>query len=181
MAGDLLNSFALIDADGRLVFWDDGFVEEFRFAAPLIKVGASYAEIARVTSQDPRVRELLASSGFGDLDSLLEHGIKELESDFRGEYRTPEGRVIRVEQYRTESGGLRRFSRDITEERDQGDRLTTVYRRFDAAGGVLVETRRMPDGNYAFQPIDEALRRLLDLPPEFAGQDAVVFFGRMIG
>jgi PAS domain S-box-containing protein len=180
MAGDLLNSFALIDADGRLVFWDDGFVEEFRFAAPLIKAGASYAEIARTMSRDPRVSEMLASSGFGDLDSLLEHGIAELDGDFRGEYRTPEGRVILVEQYRTEAGSLRRFARDVSEERDQGDRLTTVYRRLDAAGGVLVETRRTPDGNYVFQPIDEALRKLLDLPPEFAGQDAVMFFGRMI-
>jgi len=180
MAGDLLNSFALIDADGRLVFWDDGFVEEFRFAAPLIKSGASYAEIARAMSRDPRVSALLASSGFGDLDSLLEHGIEELGSDFRGEYRTPEGRVIRVEQYRAEAGGLRRFSRDVTDERDQGDRLTTVYRRFDAAAGVLVETRRTPDGNYVYQPIDEPLRRLLDLPQGFVGQDAVVFFGRMI-
>src|ERR1700761_3912880 len=91
MSGELLNSFALIDADGRLVFWDDGFVEEFRFAAPLIKRGASYAEIARTMVQDPRVSELLASSGFGDLDSLLEHGIEEIGGDFRGEYRTAGG------------------------------------------------------------------------------------------
>lgn len=180
MTGDPLNSFALIDADGRLVFWDDGFVEEFRFAAPLIKAGASYAEIARTMSRDPRVSELLASSSFGDLDSLLEDGIEELGSDFRGEYRTPEGRVIRVEQYQTEAGGLRRFARDVTGERDQGDSRTTVYRRLDAAAGVLVETRRLPDGNYVFQPIDEPLRRLLDLPAEFVGQDAVAFFGRMI-
>jgi hypothetical protein len=120
MSGDLLNSFALIDADGRLVFWDDGFVEEFRFAAPLIKPGASYAEIARTMTRDPRVSELLASSGFGDLDSLLEHGIDEIGGDFRGEYRTPEGRVIRVEQYQTGAGGLRRFARDVTAERGAG-------------------------------------------------------------
>jgi PAS domain S-box-containing protein len=181
VAGDLLNSFALIDADGRLVSWDDGFVEEFRFAESLIKPGASYAEIARTMSRDRRVSEMLAGSGFGDLDSMLEHGIEEIGGDFRGEYRTPEGRIIRVEQYRAKAGGLRRFARDVTEERDQGDRLTTVYRRLDAAGGVLVETRRTPDGNYVFQPIDEPLRRLLDLPAEFVGQDAVVFFGRMIG
>ena len=180
MSGDLLNSFALIDADGRLVFWDDGFVEEFRFAAALIKPGASYAEIARTMVQDPRVSELLASSGFGDLDSLLEHGIEEIAHDFRGEYRTPEGRIIRVEQYNTEAGGLRRFARDVTAERDRSDILTTVYRRFDPAGGVLVETRRTPDGNYIFQPIDEPLRQLLDLPAEFVGQDASAFFARMI-
>ena len=179
-SGEFLNSFALVDADGRLVFWDEGFAQEFRFAAPLLKPGASYAEIARAISNDPRVKALLANSGFGDLDSLFEHGIGELSNDFRVEYRTPEGRVILVEQYKTEAGGVRRFARDVTEEPDEGDRLTTVYRRLDAAAGVLTETRRRPDGNYSYQAIDEPLRRLLDLPASFVGQDAVVFFGRML-
>jgi PAS domain S-box-containing protein len=173
MSGDLLNSFALIDADGRLVFWDDGFAQEFRFAESLIKPGASYAEIARAASRDPRVEELLANSGFGDLDSLFEHGIEELGGDFCWEYRTPEGRIIRVEQFRTESSGLRRFARDVTETRDAGDRSTTVYRRLDAAAGVLTEIRRAPDGNFVFPPIDEPLRQLLDLPAECVGQDAL--------
>jgi len=178
--GEFVNSFALVDADGRLVFWDEGFAQEFRFAAPLLKPGVPYAEIARATSNDPRVKALLAKSGFGDLDSLFEHGISELSDDLRVEYRTPEGRVILVEQYKTEAGGIRRFARDVTEERDEGHRLTTVYRRLDAVAGVFTETRRTPDGNYAYQPIDEPLRRLLELPSAFVGQDAVVFFGRMV-
>jgi PAS domain S-box-containing protein len=184
MSGEPLNSFALIDAAGRLAYWDEGFVQEFRFAAHLLKPGAPYAEIARAAAENPDVRALLANSGFGDLDSLFETGIDELGNDLRGEYRTPEGRIIRVEQYRSESGSVRRFARDVTEERDAGDRLTTVYRRLDAAaaglGGVLTETRRTPDGNYFFQPIDEPLQRLLDLPAECVGQDAIMFFARMM-
>jgi PAS domain S-box-containing protein len=61
--------------------------------------------------------------------------------------------------------------------------LTSAYQRLDATdaglGAVLTETRRMPDGNYIFPPISEGLRRLLDLPPELVGQDAVVLYARM--
>ncbi|MDB5394354.1 MAG: two-component hybrid sensor and regulator [Rhodospirillales bacterium] len=40
----------------------------------------------------------------------------------------------------------------------------------------MTEARRTADGNYFFQPINEALRRLLDLPAEFVGQDAIMCF-----
>jgi PAS domain S-box-containing protein len=184
MSGELLNSFALMDADGRLIFWDDGFAKEFAFAASLLKPGVSYAEIARAAADDPGAKEfMLAHSEFDDIDSLLQDGLKGFGRDRSGEYCTRDGRIVRVDQYRTPSGGLRRFARDVTKERDAGEKLTTAYRRLDAMdaglGAVLTETRRTPDGNYSYQPIDKALQRLLDLPPEFAGQDTIMFFARM--
>jgi PAS domain S-box-containing protein len=184
MSGEFLNSFALMDADGRLIFWDDGFAQEFAFSASLLRPGVTYAEIARAAAEVPDAKEfLLAHSGFDDIDSLLQDGLEGFGRDRAGEYRTRDGTIIRVDQHRTSSGGIRRFARDVTAERDVGDKLTRAYRRLDATdaglGAVLTEIRRTPDGNYFYQPIDEALRRLLDLPPEFAGQDAIMFFARM--
>jgi PAS domain S-box-containing protein len=179
-----LNSFALIDAHGRLVYWDDGFVQEFRLAASLLKPGGSYAEIVRATAEDPSVKEfILVNSSFSDIESLLQDGLKHFGKNQFGEYRTPEGRIIRVDHHCTTSGDIRRFARDVTDEIDAGQTLTSAYQRLDATdaglGAVLTETRRMPDGNYVFQPISEGLQRLLGLPPELAGRDAVMLYARM--
>ena len=173
-----------MDADGRIVFWDDGFAQEFAFAAAVLKPGVTYAEIVRAAAEDPDAKEfLLAHTEFDDIDSLLQDGLEGFGRDRSGEYRTRDGRFIQVDQHRTPSGGLRRFARDVTKERDAGEKPTRAFRRLDATdaglGAVLTETRRTPDGNYFYQPIDEALQRLLDLPPEFAGQDAIMFFARM--
>jgi PAS domain S-box-containing protein len=61
--------------------------------------------------------------------------------------------------------------------------VKTTFPQLDAMnaglGTVMTETRRTPDGNYVFQPINEALQRLLDLPPELVGQDAIMLYARM--
>jgi PAS domain S-box-containing protein len=185
LSKDFLNSFALIDTNGRLVYWDEGFAREFRLAAPLLKSGTSYAEIARAASEQPGVKEfMLANSEFRDLDSLLEDGLTGFGEDRSGEYHTPEGRIIRVDQHRMASGDIRRFARDVTDEIDAEKKTMGTYRRLDAPdvgfGTVLTETRRTPNGNYFFQAIDEGLQRLLDLSPDFVEQSAIMFYARMI-
>ncbi len=78
----------------------------------------------------------------------------------------------------------RRFARDITEERQAETALVEAQQRLEAAdsetGAVFTESRRNPDGSYAFDPISEGLQRLLHLPGDVVGQDAMVFYSRMI-
>jgi PAS domain S-box-containing protein len=179
-----MNSFALIGGDGRMVNWDEGFEQEFQFAAPLLKPGIPYAEIALAASEDPYVTQfMLDNSGASDIEMLVQDGLEGLGNDRSGEYRTPDGRVIRVDQHRTLSGDIRRFARDITNDIDENQKLSETYRRLDAVdaglGAVLTKSRRNPDGSYVFEPITKELARLLDLPASFVGQDPLLIFSRM--
>jgi PAS domain S-box-containing protein len=178
------DSFALFDAGLRLIDWNDGFEQEFQFAAPMLYVGADYSQILRAAVDNPVARQFMQDQGwFTDADALIEERLRSLGHDSIREYRTADGRVIQVDQQRTRHGGIRRIARDITDERDIGVALTKANQRLDEVdaglGGVITETRRTPDGNYVYQPIDEPLRRLLDLPVEYVGQDSLMFFARM--
>lgn len=182
--GKIRDSFSLFDADLRLIDWNDGFEQEFRFATPMLRAGIGYGDILRASLAHPKAKQLFFDpAGFSDTDALVQERLHGTQSDHTREYRTHEGRLLQVTEQRTKQGRIRRLARDITEERTIGAALTAVSRRLDeldtGLGGALTETRRTPDGNYVFQPIDEALRRLLDFPPEYVGQDALLFFARM--
>ena len=100
------------------------------------------------------------------------------------EYRTPENRIVRVDERRTTQGGILRFAWEVTEEREATTALTEARQRLETAdsapGAVFTETRRNPDGSYVFEPVSENLMRLVHFPPEIAGQDPMFFYSRMI-
>ncbi|MDB5395505.1 MAG: domain S-box protein [Rhodospirillales bacterium] len=181
MSRKFLNSFAIIDTHGQLTYWDDGFAQEFHFAAPLLKPGVPYAAIVQASSDDPVVGAA-AIAGFREVESLILGEPDGSGVDRSGEYRTPEGLVIRFDLHFGPSG-IRRFARDVTEERSSGEKLPNRDRQLDATDKAfrtaITETRRTPNGNYVCRPIDEPLQRLADLPPEYVGQDAIMFFARM--
>jgi PAS domain S-box-containing protein len=180
---ELLHSFALFDADGRLLDWDDGFAQEWRYAEPALKVGSSYGALLKAALLQPGGRQF-ARENFqsDDVDTLLSNRLANFGVDRLRQYRTPNGRTIEVDERRTASGGLRRLARDITAQKHTGEALAEARQRLDAVDpdsyGVLTETRRTPDGIYHFGRISEGLCRMLHLPAELAGQDPMLIYSR---
>jgi PAS domain S-box-containing protein len=184
-SGEFTHSFALFDADHRLVDWDDGFENEWVFAAPVLKRGMTYAEMLRAALSDPAA-ERFVEENFGEsgLDAIIQSRVKTFGTDRTWEYSIVGGRAVRIDERRTRLGGIRRFARDITDEKQAGTALVEAQQRLEAADsnaeGVLTETRRNADGSYVFPTISESLRRMLHLPQDTVGQDAMVFYSRMM-
>jgi PAS domain S-box-containing protein len=180
---ELLHSFALFDAGGLLLDWDDGFAQEWRYAEPALKVGSSYGALLKAALLQPGARQF-ARENFqsDDVDILLSNRLANFGVDRLRQYRTPDGRIIEVDERRTASGGLRRLARDITAQKHTGDALVEAQQRLEVVDadsyGVLTETRRTPDGIYIFGRISEGLCRMLHLPAELAGQDPMLIYSR---
>jgi two-component system cell cycle sensor histidine kinase PleC len=191
MSEKLRDSFALYDSNHRLVDWDDGFVEEFRLAGVTLKPGMHYADVLRSATADPASLALFAEQSgvsdgadVSDGERAVQQRLADFGSDRSWEYRTFGGRIVRIDEYHTQAGGIRRSTRDVTDERAGGTALLKANQRQDAEDSDLhsasVEIRRNPDGSYVFPPVSEAMRRLLDLPRESVGLDAMVVYARMI-
>ena len=184
-SGDFLHSFSLFDAGGRLVDWDEGFAAEWRFASPGLQVGVSYVTLLEAALSDPITLDFLEKNhGTRDSAALIQLRLQAFGTDRTWEYRTIEGRAVYVDERRTATGGIRRLARDITHDREAETALVEAQQRLEAADsdgiGVITETRRNPDGSYVFPAISEGLRRLLHLPADVVGQDAMLFYSRMI-
>lgn len=182
--GKFQHSFALFDAEGRLVDWDEGFAQEWELGGSSLRCGVTYAEALKAAFKDPQARQFIAANHrFEDVEQVIRDQIKGFGTDRSREYRTPAGRTIHIDEERTVSGGVRRLARDITDEKEAGHALEAQQRLEAAdldASGVLTEIRRNPDGSYVFPPISEGLRRLLDLPADIVGKDPMVIYSRMI-
>lgn len=175
---DFQQSFALIDAAGRLVDWDAGFEWEWANSAPRLRRGAFYGALLRAVAETPQMLDHIQRNyGHGDHDRFIEDQIALMRQERLFEYVGADGRIVLVEQRRTVSGGIQRLARDVTAERKTRQRLEASNAQ---AVGVFVEFRRLPDGNYVFPPISDELRRLVDLPEEFTGADQLAFQSRML-
>jgi PAS domain S-box-containing protein len=180
---EFLQSFALIDAEGKLAAWDHGLEIEWAAAGHLLTRGTSYEEIVRTLAAGPRaeafIKENFPSS---DPERHLEARIAGFGTRRSHQYRTPAGRTILVEERPIVSGGTQRIARDITDEKQLEDDLAEARKRLEAVDsneyGVLTESRRTPDGRYIFEPISEPLCRLFDLPPELIGGDPMLILSR---
>jgi len=183
--GEFAYSFALFDSDRRLVDWDAGFEREWLYAAPVLTPGMTYPEMLRAALSAPEAQGFVADNyGGTGVEAMMRDRIASFGTDRSWEYRTPENRIVRVDERRSAQGGIRRFAWDVTEEHQATTALTEARQRLEAAdsdtGAVFTETRRNPDGSYVFEPMSESLMRLLHFPPEIAGQDPMFFYSRMI-
>ena len=52
-SGEFTHSFALFDADRRLVDWDEGFEKEWLYAVPVLRPGITYPEMLKAALSDP--------------------------------------------------------------------------------------------------------------------------------
>jgi PAS domain S-box-containing protein len=183
-AGHFSHSFSLFDADGRLVDWDENFPREWAYAVPVLKTGVRYAELLRAALSDPRAARFVQDNfESSNIEEHIRNRLAGFGTDRTLEYRANSGRIIRVDERRTASGGVHRLARDITDEKNVEGVLAEVQQHLGAVHsdsyGVLTQSRRRPDGSYIFEPVTEALCRLLDLPAELVGQDPALIYSRM--
>jgi PAS domain S-box-containing protein len=183
--GQFTHSFALFDADRRLVDWDEGFEKEWLYAVPVLRPGITYPEMLKAALSDPAAQQFVRDNyGEGDATQLIRTRIGTFGTNRSWKYTSGPNRVVSVDERLTALGGIRRLARDITNETEAQTALAEAQQRLEAADsdaeGVLTETRRKPDGSYQFPAISEGLRRLIHLPPETVGQDAMVFYSRMM-
>jgi PAS domain S-box-containing protein len=177
------NSFALFDSEKRLVDWDAGFALEWSFVASQLKPGIPFADLVRAAISDPIALQFMRETfGVEDTQALLANRITRFGQPRTVRHQAANGRIMLVDEQPTEAGGVRRISRDITEEYLAEAALTAAEQKLKAADsdeGVFVEIRRTPDGSYHFPPVPAGLARLLNLPPETVGMDPMVVHTRM--
>ncbi len=144
-----------------------------------------YAEVLEAATADPvSLRMFAAQFGNSDGKTLVQRRLDGFGHDRSGDYRTFTGRIVRIDEHRTVAGGIRRYSRDVTEERAGFRALLKADRQQDAEDSDLnsapVEIRRNADGGYVFPPVNEAVRRLLALPADSVGLDAMTIYTRIV-
>jgi PAS domain S-box-containing protein len=186
MSGRFPDSFALFDADHRLVDWNEGFVQEYRRIGLALTRGLSYAEMLRAAQARLTPEELSAGHAeFDDIERELQERLAGFGEERTSEYRTPTGRIVRIDEQRSLSGGVLRSARDVTDEREAGTALLRAKLQRDAEESDLsiaqVEMRRYPNGTYDIPAIPESVRRLLEFSPEMVGKDPMIVYTRMIG
>jgi PAS domain S-box-containing protein len=186
MSGRFPDSFALFDADHRLVDWNEGFVQEYQRIGLTLTRGLSYAEMLRAAQARLTPEELSAGhADFDDIERELQDRLAGFGEERTSEYRTPAGRIVRIDEQRSLSGGVLRSARDVTDERETGTALLRVRAQRDAEESDLsiaqVELRRYPNGTYDIPAIPESVRRLLEFSPEMVGKDPMIIYTRMIG
>ena len=177
-------SFALIDADGRLVDWNEGLEREWFLIAHLLKKGALYRDVVRAALSVDAGREfLLANAGHDDVEKHVEARLAKFGTYQIQEYQL-DGVLLRIEEQPTKSGGILRTARNISEERQTQRDLAKAREYIKVASdtdssGVYTEIFRSPAGDYTVPPVTEEMCRLLDLPPENIGADGWVILSRM--
>jgi PAS domain S-box-containing protein len=186
MSGRFPDSFALFDADHRLVDWNEGFVQEYRRIGLALTRGLSYAEMLRAARVSLTPEELSAGHpGFDDIERELQERLAGFGEPRTSEYQTPTGRIVRIEEQRSLSGGVLRSARDVTDEREAGTALLRAKLQRDVEESDLsiaqVEMHRDPNGIYDIPAIPESVRRLLEFSPEMVGKDPMIVYTRMIG
>jgi PAS domain S-box-containing protein len=184
MSEKFLDSFSLWNADHRLVDWDAGFAQELQFSGVTLEPGLRYADFLHTVACNPFARQFVAEhADFSSIETLVEERSAGFGGNRRSEYRRGNGSILEIDERPTIGGGIRRLTRDVTDERKAGTALLKADRRQDAEDSqqdsAATEIRRNPDGSYAFPPITEAVQRLLDFPPDFVGQDAMLIQTRM--
>src|SRR4051812_16372887 len=159
--GEFAYSFALFDSDRRLADWDAGFEREWLYAAPVLRRGMTYPELLKAALAAPEAQGFVADNYGADAEAMIRDRTASFGTDRSWEYKTPEERIVRVDERRTAGGGVRRFAWDVTEERRATSALTEARQRLQAAdsdtGAVFTETRRNPDGSYVFEPVSANL------------------------
>lgn len=177
------NSFALFDSEQRLVDWDAGFALEWSFVASRLRPGITFTELIRAAIDDPVALQFMRDSfGIEDPQALLADRVGRFGQSRTIRHQVAGSRIFLVDEQPTEQGGVRRISRDITDEYRAEAALTAAQQKLkaaDSAEGVFVEIRRAPDGSYHFPPIPAGLARMLSLPPEAVGMDPMLVHTRM--
>ncbi len=163
---DFQQSFALFDRDGRLLDWNSDFAEELAAAAPVIRQGASFAEIVgRVYDAPPD--DPIDDAGPAERENHREDLLKHFGKPRQFTYRRG-AKIFHVRESLTEAGGIHRLARDITAERQTSEKLADAEKRLKAGAGeftsVPFKLRRSPSGSFVYEPMTEEARKFFRLP-----------------
>jgi PAS domain S-box-containing protein len=163
---DFQQSFALFDRDGRLVEWNADFVGELSVAAPVIKQGASFAEIVGRVYDSP-LDDLIDTAEPAERESHRQALLRDFGKNREFHYRRG-ARVFHVRESLTESGGIHRLARDVTAEKQLSEKLAEAEKRLKAGAGeftsVPFKLRRSPSGSFVYEPLTEEARQFFRLP-----------------
>jgi PAS domain S-box-containing protein len=155
-------SFALFDEKGVLVEWNADFLEEFALAAQFIRKGASYEEIVSRIYEN-QVDPLPPDELDRHRRNVLGNFGTEREFDYPWN-----DRILHVRESATQSGGIHRLARDVTDERQTKERLAEAEKRLKVGGSegssVPFKLRRSVNGNFIYEPLTEDARRFFHLP-----------------
>jgi len=162
-------SFALFDADRRLVEWDSGLLAELPATAQVIGRGTSYADFVRTAYTKPVEGATLARPVHADeLEELIGDRVRSFGRDQSMEYHIG-SRIILVQQTGTASGGMIRTARDVTAEREIAANLQAAEQKVEREGGepatIPFEMRRSADGQFSYNKMTPETRRFFGLSP----------------
>src|ERR1700682_887935 len=105
--GKFQHSFALFDAEGRLVDWDEGYALEWRLGGKSLHTGITYTELLTAVLKEPQAGEFTAVNyGSPAHEDVIEDQIKGFGTDRVRESRTLTGCIIRIDERRTVAGGV---------------------------------------------------------------------------
>ena len=179
-------SFASFDRAGRLLDWNEAFVDEFAAAEALIAPGASLrALLASAFALDEVARvDMAAHSRFDPAKDWSDAAAVAAAEPRTFDYRNGAGRVIRVSEDRTKSGGLVRTAWDVTDQRGASAAFAVTDEEWcldgdPTAEGCLHWTVR-PDTSVVFQPVGEDIRRVWGLTDDFDLTDHAALFSRLV-
>ena len=151
-------SFALFDSTGRLLDWNEGFVQEFAHAKDLIAPGALLPATLPGVQLDPTTDGSAAPAA-----ERLAPGVFE--------YRARNGQIFRVSEERTASGGLVRTADRVTDPPKPKLALVMSDDEWCLDGDPTVEATQAftfsSDGVLRFEPVGEDFRTVWGLSPDF--------------
>ncbi len=163
-------SFALFNEVGRLEDWDEGFVEEFAQIKSLIVKGASLREIIdqAYAEDDVVLADLAARSQLDPKKSWTDVDIVASVEPRVFDLRCSNGRILRVQERRTQLNCLVRIATDVTTQRRSSAAFAKLEEQWYTGGDPSLEVtdfiRVKSDGGRIYTPITEDLRELLGLP-----------------
>ena len=162
--------FVLFDAEDRLILYNEAYLGFWPQVAERLDQNLTFHDIARIAahSQGPAGAQVAPDRWVSD--RLAKHGI----ADGGQVQRLADGRWIQINELRTSEGGIVGIYTDITEAkaedararaRELAERNVVLQSTLDnLSEGVCVF-----DGSGQLAAWNDALRRLLALPENFAG------------
>lgn len=132
MLAGMDDGVAMMDADLRLLEWNEPFAEIAGVPRDILRIGLPVEEILRVQAR---------RGAFGpvDVEAEVARRMASLRSDVSfapAERRRPDGRVVEVRRNRLADGGLVTLYSDVTERRQVADALRQAHAIAERAGAA---------------------------------------------
>jgi PAS domain S-box-containing protein len=150
------DGFALYDADDRLVVCNSKYREIYAISADLIVPGVSFEDILRKGVE----RRQYASAVGREEEWIRERLAQHRNPDGPIEQRLPDGRWLRIAEYKTRDGGTVGFRSDITTLKRREMRFHSIAE----FGAIPMSIVSLSEGTILY--VNSCMTKLYELPPE---------------